>query len=317
MSKIIVTGGAGFIGSHLVDKLTEEGHEVIIIDDLSAGKIENINSKATLLQGDISETQGLMYGISRNTYGQFHKICKGTKYVFHLAAIPRVPYSLEHPSKTHRVNVTGTFNVLIMAKELGVEKVIFASSSSVYGDQELPLREEMIPKPKSLYALHKLIGEQYMRAFDEIYTLPTLSLRFFNVYGKRADPNSEYSLVIAKFLKLRKERKPLPIYGDGEQTRDFTYVSDVVDACIKAMKADAHNQVINICNNKNVSVNEIAKLIGGRKSYELPRKGDVLHTLGDNERAKILLTWQPRVTVKEGLRRMKNAKEISNSTNKS
>ncbi len=288
MSKIIVSGFAGFIGSHLTDKLIELGHEVTGIDDLSTGKEENINPKAEFIQQDISE----IYGDGK------------TDFIFHLAALPRVPFSIEHPTKTHRVNVTGTYNILKMAKDMGVKKVIFASSSSVYGDQQLPLKEDAIPHPKSPYALHKLIGEQYCRMFNEVYGLPTVCLRFFNVYGKRADPNSEYSLVIAKFLKLNKEGKPLTIYGDGEQTRDFTYVDDVVNACILAMKSDIENEIINVCNGENISINRIAELIGGEKIYLPPRKGDILHTLGSSEKAKKLLNWEPQIDIERGLQMM-------------
>lgn len=211
MSKIICTGGAGFIGSHLVDKLIDLGHKVAVLDNLSTGKLENLNPKAKFTKGSINDNY--IYNAD---------------YVFHLAAIPRVPYSVKYPEETHETNIDGTLKVLLGARKSKVKKVIFASSSSVYGDQELPLRENMISHPVSPYAFHKLVGEGYMRLFNEVYGLPTVSLRFFNVYGLRADPNSEYSLVIAKFLKLKKEGKPLPIYGDGEQTRDFTYVDDLV-----------------------------------------------------------------------------------------
>ena len=298
--KILVTGAAGFIGSHLVDKLVELGHEVMVIDDLSNGKEENLNPKAHFLQEDISKDSFL--DDSRNMFSPIGGTLLGIDYIFHLAAIPRVPYSIEHPTETHRVNVNGTFNILKIAKEYKVKKLIFASSSSVYGDQGLPLKETMIPQPISPYALHKQIGEQYLRMFNLVYGLPTLSLRFFNVYGKRADPESEYSLVIAKFKKLKAEGKPLTIYGDGEQTRDFTYVDDVVDACILAMEKPVQNKIINICNGKQTSINEIADLIGGKKAYCPPRKGDLLHTLGDNTKVKSLLGWQPKISVEEGIK---------------
>ncbi len=289
--KIAVFGGAGFIGSHLVDKLIELGHEVTVIDNLSTGKIENLNPKALFFPFDICN-------------GFMLSTLKGFDYVFHLAAIPRVPYSVEHPLETSLVNIEGTLTVLNLAKNIGAKKVIFASSSSVYGDQRLPYKETKRPKPKSPYALQKLVGEQYMKLFDELYGLPTLSLRFFNVYGKRCDPNSEYSLVIGKFFKQKKEGKPFTIYGDGNQTRDFTYVSDVVSACILAMESPAHNKVINICNGHNVSINKIADLIGGKKQYLEPRKGDVLHTKGDNAKAKALLKWRPKVSIEQGLKLM-------------
>jgi len=284
--KIIVTGGAGFIGSHLVDKLIELEHEVIVLDNLSSGKEENINPKATFVKCDITDDV---------------KFTSPVDYVFHLAAIPRVPFSVENPELTHDVNVSGTLNVLECSRAAKVTKVIFASSSSVYGDQKLPLKESMRRKPKSPYALHKSIGEQYMSLYDELYGLPTVSLRFFNVYGTRCDPDSEYSLVIGKFIKAKKEGKPMVIYGDGEQTRDFTHVSDVVNGLLLAMEKPVHNDIINLCNGNNVSINKIAELIGGEKEYAPARKGDVLHTLGDNQKAKKLLDWTGRVTIEEGI----------------
>jgi UDP-glucose 4-epimerase len=289
MSKIIVTGGAGFIGSHLVDRLIEKGHSVIIIDDFSTGKAENVNPKAEVLKWDISE----MYFNYQN---------KDLDYLFHLAAIPRVPYSIEHPTKTHNANITGTFNMLKAAKDSGCKKFIFASSSSVYGDQELPLVETKQTRPKSPYAFHKLVGEQYCRLFDDVYNLPTVCLRFFNVYGPRCDPNSEYSLVIGKFKKMKAEGKPFTIYGDGEQSRDFTYVDDIVDGLIKAMESGARNEVINLCGGHNITINKIAELIGGEKIYLPARSGDVLHTKGDPSKAKKLLNWEVKVPIEEGIK---------------
>ncbi len=291
MAKILITGIAGFIGNHLQDKLIELGHEVVGIDDFSTGKEENVNPEIVFTKRDISNFTLLNC-----------QLLKGVEYLFHLAAIPRIPYSLKYPLRTHAVNITGTLNILKASLDNKVKKIIFASSSSVYGDQELPLRETAIPHPKSPYAFHKLVGEGYMRLFNEVYGLPTISLRFFNVYGKRCDPDSEYSLVIAKFLRQKREGKPLTIYGDGNQTRDFTYVDDVVNACVLAMESPVENEVINICNGHNVSINKIADLIGGEKVYLPPRKGDVLHTLGDNSKAKKLLGWQPKISIEEGLK---------------
>ncbi len=289
MYNIVVSGGAGFIGSHLTDRLIELGHRVIVYDNLSTGKIENLNPKAKFIKYDISE---LYYFEDK------------VDYVFHLAAVPRVPYSVAHPSITHRMNVEGTYKILKVASDAKVKKFIFASSSSVYGDQELPLKETMRTYPKSPYALHKLIGEQYCKLFNELYGLPTVALRFFNVYGKRADPNSEYSLVIAKFLKYKKENRPFTIYGDGEQTRDFTYVDDVINACILAMEKLVQNEVINICNGRAVSINKIAKIIGGEKTFLPKRKGDIEHTLGSPEKAKDLLGWKPTIDIKKGIKLM-------------
>jgi UDP-glucose 4-epimerase len=286
MSKIIVTGGAGFIGSNLVDKLIELGHSVTIIDDLSTGKKENINPKAEFICQNISE---IYFG------GKID-------YVFHLAAIARVPYSIEHPTKTHRVNITGTYNILKASSDIGVKKVIFASSSSVYGDQELPLKETMIPKPKSPYAFQKFVGEGYMKMFNEVYGLPTVSLRFFNVYGHRMDMQSDYSLLFGKWLKLKKEGKPLTIFGNGNQTRDFTYVTDVVDALILSMESPVQNEVINVCNGKQTSILKIAEVFGGKKEFLPERQGDILHTMGDNTKIKALLKWNPKIPIEEGLK---------------
>ncbi len=285
MSKIICTGGAGFIGSNLVDRLIEFGHKVTIIDDLSSGKIENLNPNAEFINWDISEMSGQIKA----------------DYVFHLAAIPRVPYSIEHPTKTHRVNINGTYNILKLSKEAKVKKFILASSSSVYGDKELPYSEDKIPHPLSPYAFQKLVGEGYCRLFDEVYDLPTISLRFFNVYGKRCDPDSPYSLVIGKFKKLKLEGKPLTIFGNGEQSRDFTHVDDIVDGLIKAMETPVRNEVINLCGGNNVTVNKIANLIGGEKQYLPARKGDVLHTKGDTVKSYKLLGWKAKIPIEQGI----------------
>lgn len=297
MSKIIVTGGAGFIGSNLVNELVVQGHDVTVVDDLSGGKFENVNPKAFFYKKDIRDIDSLV-GFEN-----------GVDYIFHLAAVPRVPYSVKNPVETHNVNVDGTLAVLMWALKKGAKKVIFASSSSVYGDQKLPLKETMKTKPKSPYALHKAIGEEYMRVFDELYGLPTISLRFFNVYGPKCDPNSEYSLVIGKWIKMKEENKALTIFGDGEQSRDFTYVSDVVAGCIAAMEKKVHNKIINLCNGKATTLNTVANLIDSDPKEYLPaRKGDVLHTLGDNKRAKKLLGWEGSVSIEEGLNLLKGGK---------
>ncbi len=292
MSTCLVTGGAGFIGSHLVNRLINDGHKVIVIDNLSEGKKENLNPKAKFYKLDICNLEKIM------------PLFKGIDYVFHLAAIPRVPLSVEKPIETHKVNVDGTLNVLYASYKNNVKRFIFASSSSVYGNQKtLPLKETMIPNPLSPYGLQKLIGEMYCKLFSNLYGLQTVSLRFFNVYGPRMNPEGAYALAIGKFLKLKKEGKPLTIYGDGKQTRDFIFIDDVIEALVLVMKSKkvGSGEVINISYGKNYSINYVAKLIGGKKIYLPPRKGDPKHTLGDNSLAKKLLNWQPKTSLEEGI----------------
>jgi UDP-glucose 4-epimerase len=293
--KILVTGGAGFIGSHLVDALIVKGYKVIIIDDLSLGFKENINKKAKFYKVDIC---------SSKIYEIFKK--EKPDVVFHLAAIPRVPVSVQDPVLTTKVNILGTVNVFKTAIDSSVEKIIFASSSSVYGDQKkLPLKENMIPNPISPYALQKYTGEQFAKIFTNLFKVPIVSLRYFNVYGPRINFNSEYSLVIGKFLKLKKEGKPLTIYGNGNQTRGFCYVADVVGANILAMESKKikGGEVINIGSEKSYSINYLAKLIGGKVKYLPPRPGDVLHTKADINLAKKLLGWQPKISFEEGIKK--------------
>ena len=294
--KVIVTGGAGFIGSHLVDRLIKEGNKVAIIDNLSTGKKENLNLEAVFYQLDISE------------FEKIKSVFKNVDYVFHLAAIPRVPVSIQDPIGTSQVNILGTINVFRAASDNKVKRVIFASSSSVYGDQErLPLIETMTPNPISPYGLQKLAGEQWAGLFTNIYNLPVISLRYFNVYGPRIDPDSDYSLVIGKFLKLKSQNKPLTIFGDGEQTRGFCYIDDVVEANIKAMESEKlkGGEKINIGSEKSQSVNYLAKLLGGEIKYLAPREGDVLHTRADINLAKKFLDWSPKISFEAGLEKTK------------
>ncbi len=293
--KILITGGAGFIGSHLTDKLIAGGHQVVVIDNLSTGRKENLNPKADFHNLDICE------------FEKIKPLFEGVDFVFHLAAIPRVPISVEDPVTTSKVNILGTINVFKAAIDGGVKRVIFASSSAVYGNQEkLPLREDMTPKPISPYGLQKLVGEQFARLFTNLYKVPIISLRFFNVFGTRIDFNSNYSLVIGKFLKQKAENKPLTIYGDGEQTRGFCYVDDVVRANILAMESEKlkGGEIINISSGESYSINYLADLIGGEKQYLPPRKGDVRHTKADITLAKELLNWQPKIPFEEGLKKV-------------
>lgn len=294
--KVIVTGGAGFIGSHLVDALTEEGFDVIILDNLSTGKIENVNPEAILRKADIRNLE------------EIKPIFKGADYVFHLAARARVPYSIEFPHEAHANNALGTLNVLMAARDAGIKRVIFSSSSSVYGDQEaLPLSEHMNTSPKSPYALQKLIGEKYCQLFSQLYGLETVCLRYFNVYGPRISFDGSYVLLIGKFLQQKLNNLPLSVEGDGKQTRDFTFVKDVVRANLLAMSSQkvGKGETINIGAGNNHSVNEIAELIGGEIINLPARQGDMRHTLADILKAKQLLSWEPRVHIEEGLREVK------------
>ncbi|MBI2013503.1 MAG: SDR family oxidoreductase [Candidatus Colwellbacteria bacterium] len=298
MKKVLVTGGAGFIGSHLVDRLLNEGYEVFVVDNLSTGKRENLNPEAGFFEVDITDFDALDKVFSETE----------PEYVFHQAAIPRMPISIKDPVGTSKTNILGTINVLKAAHDAGVKRVVYAASSSAYGEQEtLPLHEDMVPNPLSPYGLQKYVGELKLRLFSSLYGLPTVSLRYFNVYGPRIDVNSDYSLVVGKFLRLNKEGKRLPIFGDGKQSRAFCYVGDVVEANIKAMLSPkvGKGEVINIGAKDPVSVEEIAEAIGGEKEYLPPRAGDPMHTAADLTRAIELLEWEPKVDFVEGLRMTK------------
>lgn len=292
---LLVTGGAGFIGSNLVDELIKRGHRVSVIDNLSGGKKDNINPKCLFFKKDICN------------YKLIEPHFKDVDYVFHLAALPRVQYSIENPIETNQTNVAGTINILKSSHKAGVKRVIYSASSSAYGDQKkMPLKETMEVRPQSPYGLQKYISELYCRVWSEVYGLPTVSLRYFNVYGPRNNTDGAYALVIAKFLHQRKTAKPLTITGDGEQTRDFTSVHDVVRANILAMKSSkvGKGEVINIGAGKNQSINKIAKLIGGPIKY-IPARFEPHDTLADNSLAKKLLGWEPSVSIEEGIAELK------------
>lgn len=289
--RAVVVGGAGFIGSHLTDALLDAGWVVDVIDNLSGGKIERVNSLASFHNKDI------------RIFNDIAPIIAGSDVVFHLAALPRVQYSIDFPQITHDVNATGTLNVLHAAKEGGVGRVVYSGSSSAYGNHEtLPLHEGLPAVPVSPYALQKYIGEEYARIYSEIHGLQTVTLRYFNVYGARMDPDGAYALVIGRFLKLRKEGKPLTITGTGDQTRDFTHIRDVVHANILAAKSPnvGHGEAINIGAGKNISMNTLAEMIGGDIEY-IPARKETLHTLADNRRAKKLLGWEPTIYIEKGI----------------
>lgn len=300
--KYLVTGGAGFIGSNLVDKLIDEGHTVIVLDDLSAGKIENVNRNATFYKVDISKSHLVRTG-------WYKVIMRGVDAIFHLAALARVQPSIEDPVKYNDVNVNGTLNMLKAAVDSGVKRFVFSSSSSVYGDviqENLPTNERSALTPMSPYALHKLIGEQYCSLFSKLYGLETISLRYFNVYGERQPLEGAYCLVMGIFANQVLNGNPLTINGDGLQRRDFTYVGDVVRANILAANTESYNTVFNIGNGNNYSVNELADMIS--KSSTRIHRDPVIEpreTLSDNFKAWEILGWRPTANLKTWVKKYK------------
>lgn len=295
-TKVVVTGGAGFIGSHLVSELIRIGYEVYVIDNLSTGRKENINPLVKFYKLDIRNLD------------KIKPVFKNAKYVFHLAALPRVQLSIDDPKTTNEVNVGGTLNVLLASKESEVEKVVYSASSSAYGNQKsLPLKEDFPARPLSPYGLQKYIGEEYCRIFSEIYGLKTVSLRYFNVYGPGMSDKGSYRPVFVIFLCQVKNRKPMAVFGDGKQTRSFTNVRDVVSANILAMKSDnvGSGEAINICSSRYYSVGEIAEMIGGKIDYLPPRNGEIKKSFGDNGLAKKLLGWVPKEDFKKGIEELK------------
>ncbi len=295
MAKILVTGGAGFIGSNIVDALIEKGHEVLIIDNLSTGRKENINPRAKFFEADL-----------RN-YDEIHPIFEGVDFVFHEAALPRIPLSIEKPRESNDINITGTLNALVAAKFFGVKRFIYAASSSALGGEAtLPMREDAPCDPLNPYALQKYVGELYCKIFSSIYHLPTVSLRYFNVYGPRQPREGSYVPVIGIFLTQKSRGEKLSIVGDGKQTRDFTHVFDVVRANISAMESDkvGRGEVINIGAGRNHSINEIAEMIGGEAAHVSGRPGEMQDTLADITRAGELLSWQPEITLQDGIKKL-------------
>jgi len=288
---LLVTGGAGFIGSNLVDALIALGYPVRILDNFENGKSGNLNPKADLITADIRHADAIRAAFD------------GVDTVFHVAALPRIPLSIADPVRTHMTNVVGTLNVLVASRDAGVRRVIYSGSSSVYGMQPaMPLRETMAPNPLNPYALQKSVGEQYTRMFHRFFDLQTLTLRYFNVYGPRMTFDGAYVTVIAAFIEARKRGLPLTIHGDGGQTRDFTHVSDVVEANIQAMHASTGDgRAINIGAGHNVSVNRIAALIGGPIVRGESRPGDMRDTLADISEAANVLGWRPKVAIEDGL----------------
>jgi len=298
----LVTGGAGFIGSHIASALVAKGARVRIIDDLSTGYQENISE----IGGDVDFVHG-----SVADEKALRKAMEDVELVFHEAAIPSVPRSVENPRQTHIASVDSTFSLLVASQEKKVRRIVYAASSSAYGDQPtLPKVENMLPEPLSPYAVAKLVGEYYCQVFTRVYGLETVSLRYFNVFGPRQDPGSQYSGVISRFMSALVNGEHPIIYGDGGQSRDFTFVSNVVDANLRAAEsADAVGKVINVANGRQVTLNElleIMKNVTGKSTaaarYEPVRVGDVRHSLADISLARSLLGYEPRVGLEEGLR---------------
>lgn len=295
---MLVTGGGGFIGSHLVETLCDKNN-VLVLDNFSTGKEGNLKEfGVVLIKDSITNQEAVRKGV------------KDADYVFHLAALPSVPRSVKDPIKTNEVNVDGTLNILTEAKERNLNKVVFASSSSVYGDTPtLPKIETMTPFPQSPYAISKLAGEHYCRVFYEVYGLPTTSLRFFNVYGPRQDPDSEYAAVIPKFISRLNQNKPPIIFGDGKQTRDFTYIKDTVRAVISASESDSANgEVLNVAGGKGITINELAERITELMGKDLnpehyeERAGDVKHSLADISKGAKLMNYRPKYSIIDGLK---------------
>ena len=301
--KCLVTGGAGFIGSHVVDRLLEESHSVVAIDNLTLN-----DSKHTLLHKDNPLFKFYDQSITDTLDALFQK--EQFDWVFHLAALPRVQFSIKEPEKTHHSNVNGTLNILLASHKAKVKRLIFTSSSSIYGDQPtLPFKETMTPNPISPYALHKLIGEQYCKLFTQIYDLETISLRYFNVFGPRQNPAGDYACLIPKFVAKFKAKESPIINGDGNQTRDFTYVKDVAEANLLAAQTTnkaAIGKAFNIGNSQNISVNQVAQTIQKLLDSQVliihgPAVIEPKNTLADTSKAKELLAWTPKYSFEQGL----------------
>lgn len=292
--KVIVTGGAGFIGSHLVERLVADGYDVHVIDNLISGKREHVHQDATFYKIDICDKEALTM------------IFQNVDTVFHLAALPSVQYSVEYPSESAQVNTLGTINVFDVARRAGARRIVFSSSSAVYGDQNsLPIHEAMIPHPASPYGLQKLEGELYARLFHELYGIEIVCLRYFNVFGPRQNPAGAYASVIPKFIAQKERGESLSIVGDGTQTRDFVHVRDIVDANISASKSDkvGAGEYINIGSGTRYSVLEIAGFVSGPVVHIAPRV-EMKDTLADITLAKKLLNWYPQVDFQNGIKEL-------------
>ncbi len=302
MKLALVTGGAGFIGSHLVEGLLARGVAVRVLDNFATGKRENIShitDKIELLEGDVRNLTTVRSAM------------RNVDVVFHEAALPSVERSVKNPLESNEVNITGTVNVLLAARDANAQRVVFAASSAAYGNTvQLPKEESMMPEPLSPYAVSKVAGEQYAKIFQQLYGLSTVSLRYFNVFGPRQDPTTQYAGAIAKFISCTLEGKPYPVFGDGEQSRDFTYISNVVDANLLAAEAKLDSATLmNIAYGKRATLNEIIGMLNELTHQNLPaqylpeRAGDVRHSHANLKRAQEILGYAPKVDLLEGLRR--------------
>jgi UDP-glucose 4-epimerase len=298
--RYLVTGGAGFIGSHIVEALLEQGATVRVLDNFSTGRPENLApfiDHIELFEADLRESEAVRRAVD------------GVTYVLHQAALPSVPRSVQDPLTTHACNITGTLNLLLACRDVGVRRVVYASSSSVYGDSaELPKRETMVPEPKSPYAVSKLAGEQYCQAFQQVYELETVCLRYFNVFGPRQDPNSPYAAVISKFITRMLRGEPPIIQGDGLQSRDFTYVTNNVRANIlAAMVPNVAGQVFNIACGQRYTLLDLVDSLNSILQTDIeprhsdPRPGDVRHSEADIRVAQTFLNYEAKIDFREGL----------------
>ncbi len=297
MAHYLVTGGAGFIGTNLIKQLVADGHQVRSIDSYAAGRFaDRVVAGVEYLEGDVMDATAV------------ERAAAGVEGIFHMAALPRVAYSVEHPLETHMVNVVGTLNVLLAAKKQGGIRVVFSSSAAVYGDQPVsPLVETMRPIPLSPYGLHKYESEEYCRLFSQLYGVASVVLRYFNVYGPHMDPQGGYALVVGKFLDQRRRGEPLTISGDGEYYRAYAHVFDIVRANMSAMESKmvGKGEVINIGSTRPTSVNELAALIGGPVVHVAPRVGDPRHSQADGTKAQKMLNWEQKISLEEGIAELK------------